>query len=296
MTAPLDTPLQRQLVSILAANREDSYATQRKRGDHLANAALILHSRFGLQKWDNLKQKHVEHIIHQWKQADQGRRAIDEKVTHLRWLVRKIGKANLMPKSNAELGIEPGPRHTRAGKIISDADLQGMLAKVVDPHVRAMMLLARYLGLRFEEASLFRPGHDAYACRIWVKRGTKGGRPRHLFLYDRRQVEALEAAGALTKGDRGLIPETYATYEQWRQHVYPILRAAGLSRESDKIFHDLRRTYIVERMRHLVTVRCLSREDSARLVAREVGHNRTEVLNWYMDAAASSIPQAELLA
>ncbi len=285
MTAPLDTPLHRQLVSILAANREDSYATQRKRGDHLENAALILHSRFGLQKWDNLKQKHVEHIIHEWKRTDLGHRAIDEKLSHLRWLVRKIGKANLVPRTNAELEIEPGPRHTRAGKIIADADLREKLSKVSDPRVRAMMLLARHLGMRFEEAALFRPGCDAYACRVWVKRGTKGGRPRYLFLYNAQQVQALEFARNLTEGNRGLIPEEYPTYEQWRQHVYPILRAAGMSRKTDEIFHDLRRTFIVERMDYLVKVRGRSRDDAATLVAREVGHHRAEVLKWYLAAS-----------
>src|SRR5438552_4198318 len=111
-------PLERQLISILAANREDSYATQRKRGYVLASVAATLRQRFGLQKWDNLKAKHILQIVDKWKSQDQGRRGIEEKLSHLRWMVRKIGKANLVPRSNAELGVEAGPRHTRAGKVI----------------------------------------------------------------------------------------------------------------------------------------------------------------------------------
>jgi len=60
-------PLERQLVSILAANREDSYATQRSRSTILSGAARHIVERFGLQKWDNLKLKHVTHVIEQWK-------------------------------------------------------------------------------------------------------------------------------------------------------------------------------------------------------------------------------------
>jgi hypothetical protein len=274
-----DTPLHRQLISVMAANREDSFATQRSRKEHLAGVATLLHSHFGLQKWDNLKMKHVDEIVRTWKQQDNGRRAIEGKLSNLRWLVRKIGKANLVPWTNAELGIEPG-------KIISDADLREMLARVPDPRVRAMMLLARHLGLRFEEASLFRPWRDAEGGRVWVKRGTKGGMPRFLLLHNREQVDAIGFARSLTQGDRGLIPETFATYEKWRQHVYPILRNAGLSRETDVTFHDLRRTYFVIRMEYLLSVGERSNEDAAALVAREAGHHRTEVLQWYLSARA----------
>lgn len=112
-----NTPLERQLISIFASNREDAYGTQRKRGWHLTSAARDLVARFGLQKWDNLKTKHVAYLVDRYKAEDTGRRSIEEKLSHLRWLVQKIGKANLLPRTNAELGVKPGARHTRAGKI-----------------------------------------------------------------------------------------------------------------------------------------------------------------------------------
>src|SRR5437016_316705 len=70
-------PLERQLISILAQNREDSYATQRKRGYILARAAGLIHERFGLQKWDNLKAKHVADVVGAWKLEDNERRSIE---------------------------------------------------------------------------------------------------------------------------------------------------------------------------------------------------------------------------
>jgi len=275
-------PLERQLISILSNNREDSYATQRKRGYILARAAGLIHERFGLQKWDNLKAKHVEDVVEAWKMEDTARRSIEEKMSHLRWLVRKIGKANLVPRSNAELGIEPGPRHTRAGKLISDARLAEMLAAVPDERVRMMMLLARHLGLRFKEASLFRPGRDWQEGRVWVKRGTKGGQPRYLWLYQPRQGEVLEGARRLAQGDAAIIPQAFRTFEEWRQYVYPILRAAGVGRATDQMFHDLRRTYFCERMKFLITVRGMDRHRAAAIVAREAGHHREEILEWYL--------------
>jgi hypothetical protein len=285
------SPLERQLISILAQNREDSYATQRKRGYILARAAGLIHERFGLQKWDNLKAKHVADVVGAWKLEDNERRSIEEKLSHLRWLVRKIGKANLVPRTNAELGIEPGPRHTRAGKVIPDARLSEMLAAVPDERVRTMMLLARHVGLRFKEAALFRPGRDWQGDRVWVKRGTKGGHPRYLWLHNDRQREVLEGARRLAGGDAGIIPQEARTFEEWRQHVYPILRSAGIGRATDQTFHDLRRTYICERMRFLITVKAMARDRAAAIVSREAGHHREEILEWYM-ASEEASPEA----
>lgn len=155
-----DIPLERQLISIFAANRENAFETQRARASALGGVAQMLHEKFGLQKWANLGQKHVEHVIERWKADDAGRRSLPNKLSHLRWLVQKIGKANLVPRSNVELGVEPGPRKTRAGKCISDEQLRTYFARVDDPRLRAAIKLGRHLGMRCREAMLFRPGRD----------------------------------------------------------------------------------------------------------------------------------------
>jgi len=250
-----NTPLERQLVSILAANREGAYGTQRARSGDLARAAQALHERFGLQKWANIGAKHVAFLVERWKAEDTHRRSIDAQLTHFRWLVRKLGKANLMPQENRELGVEPGPRYTRAGKFVIQERLQEILGGVADdPRRRIAVLLGRYLGLRMREAMLFRPWRDwEESGRIWVKRGTKGGRPRYLFLWNAKQREILEEARALVQGqDAALIPEEAATWGQWRQASYHKLRKAGMSKETDTVFHDLRRTYAGQRMHYLI--------------------------------------------
>jgi site-specific recombinase XerC len=281
-----NTPLERQLISILAANREDAYGTQRKRSCELSQAARALHEHFGLQKWANLGAKHVAYVVETWKAQYAGKRTLDQKLTHFRWLVRKVGKANLIPQENRELGIEPGPRHTGAGKFITQERLHEILDGVADdPRRRMAVLLGRHLGLRMREAMLFRPWRDwEESGRIWVKRGTKGGRPRYLFLHNPRQREVLEEARALVHGqDAALIPQEAATWEQWRQASYHKLRKAGMSRKMDAVFHDLRRAYAGERMHYLIRVRGLDQEHAERIVTRELGHNRREVLRWYLE-------------
>jgi integrase len=278
------SPLQDQLISIYSRNREDSHATQRKRAWCLGAVGRALTEKFGLQKLGNLKQKHVAFLIELWKETDNGRRSIEEKLTYLRWMLDKIGKQNMIPKTNRELGIEPGPRHTRAGKLVTNERLAEILAAIPDPRIQSAVMLARYVGLRFKEAMLFRPGRDFDGERVWIKRGSKGGRPRYLFIHNAAQKEVLEGARGLASKDGALIPKDYPTYESWRQHVYPILRAAGVGRHTDATFHDFRRTFVAERMDGLINDQGLDPESAAALVAREVGHGRTEVLRWYVDS------------
>jgi len=278
------TPLEHQLVSILAANHEDGHETQRKRCQELAGAAGLLHERFGLQKWANLGAKHVAFVVERWKADDGGRRSIHNKLSHLRWLVRKIGKANLLPRSNEELGVEPGPRYTRAGKFVPEPELAEILRPVTDPRLRTAILFGQHLGLRFREAMLFRPWRDWDGERVWVKRGTKGGRPRYLFLHNAKQRELLEQARALVGGgDAALIPAEARTFKAWAGKCYGRLRAAGMGRAADVLYHDLRRTYAGERMHYLIRMRGLTPEDAQRIVTRELGHNRREVLRWYLE-------------
>jgi integrase len=131
---------------------------------------------------------------------------------------------------------------------------------------------------------LFRPGRDFDGERVWIKRGSKGGRPRYLFIQNEVQKEVLDRARRLASKDGALIPKDCPTYEIWRQTVYPILRAAGVGRHTDTTFHDLRRTYFAERIDGLINDRGLHPDHAANLVAREVGHSRMEVLEWYVDS------------
>jgi len=276
-----------QIISIMGGPREHRSAAERTRFYELRSAARCIKDQFGLQKWDNLGKKHVEFLVGRWKESALGNRTVEQKLTHFRWLLKAIGKPMLLPRTNAEMGIEPGPRHTRQGRVISDEKFAEVMEKVGDPRIKAMLLVGRHLGLRFEEAALFRPHKDWQgAGRAWIKRGAKGGSVRYLNLYNNRQRQALEFARKLASSDSGLIPRECPTYEKWRQYVYDQLRAAGMGKQFDATFQDCRRAYVAERLKYLIEVRHLTTEAAVRIVAREVGHHRTEVLRWYVAVEA----------
>jgi hypothetical protein len=41
------------------------------------------------QKWGNLREKHVDYLVERWKESDTGHRAIEQKLSYLRWLLGK---------------------------------------------------------------------------------------------------------------------------------------------------------------------------------------------------------------
>lgn len=276
------SPLERQLIKVLAENREDSNAMQRQRGNHLKEACRIVETKFGLQKLANLGAKHIAAVVAPWREAHAGKRVLENKLADLRWLCRKIGKQNLMPRSNKELGVDAAARHTRAGKIVSPETWQAIKNAVHHPVVLAQLLLARYFGMRFEETALFRPHRDTDGHRVFIARGSKGGRPRYIVIRTQEQRDALSAARIATTPGRGLIPAAERTFKAWADKVYAMLRSIGVGRASDTTFHDLRRTYAHERLESLMAERGCSRDEAAGIVARELGHNRTEVLDWYV--------------
>jgi integrase len=149
--------------------------------------------------------------------------------------------------------------------------------------------------MRFEETALFRPHLDGRHDRVVIRRGTKGGASRFVMIRTMAQADALEAAKAATRGDRGLIPAEYPTFKSYADWVYAQLRSAGIGRVTGTTFHDLRRTYAVDRM-SLLLLSGHCREAAAHVVSRELGHHRAEVLNWYVDSAFLDRFQTQRLA
>lgn len=278
---PDTRPLYQQLVKILKQNPENAKMTRRHRRVALVGMVRLLRNTFGLQNLHNIGSKHVQYVVETWKANDTGKGALANDLSHLRWLLDKLGKTALLPKRNDELGIEPRPRDVRQGKIVPPKQLVEIVMRL-DPPTRALVLLGRYFGMRFEEASLFRPNYDVDSQMglVWIKRGTKGGRPRYVPLVTQGQRVALEQVQALVADMQGCLIPKDLSYIQWKRRTYEKLRQAGLSKAQGSTFHDLRRTFAVEEMNRLVE-KGRSPDEAARAVSKRLGHNRLEILSAY---------------
>ena len=276
-----------------ANNREGSRATQASRSSHLHIVAREL-SEMGYRHLSprNLKRKHVDALVTRWLEAKLAVVTIKSRMSTVRWLARKIGKPNVVPRTNAELGI---PDRSRAANPSKAFTLTAeMLERVPSPYVRLSLELEEKFGLRREEAAKIRP-HEADQGNRLVLRGTwcKGKRAREIPIRTPAQRELLERAKVLaqTTPEGSLIPTT--TYVKHIKAYERQTYKAGIRSP-----HGLRHAYAQARYEDLTGWPCPvaggpSRKDlkterekalddrARRLISEEMGHGRLQILITY---------------
>ncbi len=173
-----------------------------------------------------------------------------------------------------------------------------------EPRLALTIGLCRGIGCRFREASLMHPSkalrHARSTGNIVVSRGTKGGRGRKIprvLSAPHWLVELLEAAIKQGVG-RSVVPENM-TYIRWYGAAHREWSKRCLSYGLNSRFHDLRCSYACEEHEFLTgkPAPCveisgvatillpadqrLSESDARDLIAGQMGHGRSDVLNSY---------------
>ena len=276
-----------------ANNREGSRATQASRASHLHIVAREL-SEMGYRHLSprNLKRKHVDALVNRWLQTKLAIVTVKSRMSTVRWLARKIGKPNVVPRTNAELGI---PDRSNTGKRSKAFTLTPeMLERVLSPYVRISLELEEKFGMRREEATKIKP-HEADQGNRLVLQGSwcKGKKQREIPIRTDEQRKLLERARelALTTPEGSLIPEkTYVKHiKVYERQTYK----AGI-----RAPHGLRHAYAQARYEELTgwpcpaaggparkdlkTDREKALDDRARgIISEEMGHGRRQILALY---------------
>jgi site-specific recombinase XerC len=284
---------QRELTQLCNRNRDGSFSTQAARRDilSLAGRQLVELGIYNLPA-TGLKQKHVLKLLERWKADGLSDATLKNRMSHVRWWAEKIGKQNLVPRTNAELGI--GRRkyvtnNTKAVQVGADA-----LIGVKDERVRMSLELQGAFGLRREESIKFQPqfAMGAGPDKILLKATwCKGGRAREIPVRTAYQRDLL-ARAAILAGTGSLIPENQSYKDQLKRYENTTSRA-GLSK-----LHGLRHEYAQQRYRELTSweppvgggpkSRQLTPEmkvidRAARLtISEELGHSREAITAVYL--------------
>ena len=96
-----------QLRNLCLNCKEDSFATQAKRINDLDLIANQLHNLgFRRMSVNGLKPKHVFSLVEFWKKQGISVGTIKNRLAYIRWWARKTGKFDMLPETNAVLGIE----------------------------------------------------------------------------------------------------------------------------------------------------------------------------------------------
>jgi hypothetical protein len=280
-----------ELKQLCARNRDGSFATQANRERILTLIANQLWEMgFVNMRVQSLKAAHVEALVQRWLAEGLSAGTLKNRMTTLRWWAEKIGKPNVVAKSNEVYGI-PDRRYvtnvSRARELTS-----GDLAQVTDPYTRMSLRLPATFGLRRKESIKIQPAWADRGDMLMIKASWgKGRRAREIPIRNAEQRQVLDEAKCFA-GKGSLIPIEMSYVEQLHRFEYQCDRA-GIHRA-----HGHRHQYAQERYRELTgwsapaaggpRSKELTREQKtidrqARLtISGELGHEREQVTAIYL--------------
>lgn len=284
---------EKELLLLCKRNRDGSFSTQAARRNILSQVGRqLVELGFYNLPVNGLRQKHVSKLLEQWKAAGLSNATLKNRLAHLRWVCEKIGKQNLIPRTNSELGIGRRQFVTNVSKAVQVSGEALQLIK--DERVRMSLELQSAFGLRREESIKFQPTYAISGSpeKIMLKATwCKGGRAREIPIRNEYQRDVLARAAALA-GAGSLIPSEESYKQQLKKYENETNRA-NLNH-----LHGLRHEYAQRRYEELTgwqapacggpKARQLTPEQktidlTARLqISQELGHNREAITAVYL--------------
>jgi hypothetical protein len=280
-----------QVKEILLRNRDGSESTRANRWRLCMSICNDLRQ-LGFKNLDlhNLKQKHVKALINGWQERSLKPGTQKNYMAALRWVCEKIGKSNLVARSNDALGIPDRSNLPDASK--GKDVIPAQLAHISDPYVVMALRLQAMFGLRREESMKFTPSWADKGDKITLKRSwCKGGREREIPVRTDDQRAVLAEARALA-GKGSLIPAELRYVDQLQIYKSQC-RKVGIG-----FAHGHRHFYAQERYRELTGWDCPVRggptakqltaaqkaiDRTARMtVSAELGHGREQITVNYL--------------
>jgi len=287
----------RELMTLTERNKDGSFSTQAARRDILAQVGRQLlemgYRNLGAQ---GLKPKHIKSLLERWHGEGLSTATMKNRMAHLRWWSEKVGKQNVIPRTNDELNL--GRRKYVTNKTKARDVLDSDISKINNSRLRISLELQKAFGLRREECLKFQPVYaldgkqvgDVKNIRL-APTWCKGGRAREVPVKTDYQREVLQKALDLA-GKGSMIP-IEKKYVQWLGRYEQDTKRAGLSK-----LHGLRHKYAQNRYHELTgwaapacggPIRKELNEDQLKLdlearltISKELGHNREAITSIYL--------------
>ena len=157
-----------QLKQMVSRNRDGSFATQHDRARALAlMAGQLRELGFVHMRSDSLKPKHVEALVQRWTGEGVATGTIKNRMAVLRWWAEKIGKQNVVARTNDAYGIPDRQTYTNISKALQTPE--STLAAVTDPYTRMSLRLQAAFGLRRAESIKIQPEWADRGDRLVIK-------------------------------------------------------------------------------------------------------------------------------
>jgi hypothetical protein len=273
-------------------NRDGSYATQADR-EHMLDLIADQLYEMGVKKLraENFKPKHVKMLVDRWLTEKLEPGTIKNRMSVLRWLAQKIGKENIVERTNAAYGIPDRVYVTNSSKA-KELDMH-QLDELRCPYTRMSVRLEDGFGMRRGSSIKIIPKKADQGDVLVLKASwNKGGRDIRIPIRTPEQRRLLDEAKALAKG-KSLVAPGYATYRDYLQHFRAECERVGING-----VHGYRHSYAQRRYHELTGWQCpvrggltskqLTKEQRERdrearaTISREMGHGREQVTAVYL--------------
>ena len=217
------------LITILKHNKDGSYRTQNDRSKSLIEIAKQLYQDgYQLEHIRQLKPKHVWHLVEAWKAGTTvGSGSMKNRMSHIRWLMQKIGKENSIPGSNDHFGIPK--RQYVTGKDKSRQLTEGDLDKIKSERTRLILKSQELFGLRLEESLKLQPFICDLGQQLHVFK-TKGGRERYIPIRNQAQRQWLDDAKVFVKNQEASLIPPEVSYIRYRRRVEKRFQRADINK------------------------------------------------------------------
>ena len=273
-------------------NRDGSYATQADR-EHILDLIADQLEEMGYRHMDahSLKPKHVEKLVERWLAEKLSPGTIKNRMSALRWWAEKIGKENIIARTNAAYGIPDRVYVTNISK--AKELVMEQLSQLRTDCIRISLRLQAAFGLRRVESIKINPSWADRGNALVLKDSwTKGGRAREIPIRTLEQRQLIDEAKALAKG-KSLVAPDYKTYAAYLKHFRYECERIGIH-----AFHGHRHFYAQARYKELTGQECPARggptskqltakqksidREAREIISREMGHGREQVTAVYL--------------
>lgn len=238
------TRLEHEARQLVGKNWSKGSGTVRKLLSNIRSIAKFMESQ-SLQSIKHMKTKHVDMYFDSLKERGLTASTLQNHATAMRALAHAIGKKNICPRTNRELGIVRTSRYApKTANMERHAQIRELLYQQ-DERLGVAHDLRQAFGLRAQES---------ITSRILTRSGEellrvigKGGRPRELRINDdekRNAVESMKRIAAEQKTP-GLIPADKSLKEFYNYQKNTISRLGG-TKENDANMHTLRHHHVQE--------------------------------------------------
>lgn len=263
--------LKYQAAKLLGKNRRAGILTQYKNAGQIRRFCDVVQRKYGLQNIRHLKTKHVLGAIEELKSQGLGSSTLASYGTAARRIAEAIGKQNIVPKTNKEIGISRAD--DRLKPVTAEMDQIRNITTLLYNKEEWLGLAAEmreHFGLRAKESLL---SHEVKGNAI-VVRGAKGGRPRRVPIRTEAQRDLVKRVNDHIKreGKTSLIPITL-NLKQAHKMQANILHRLGATKENKAHAHATRHEYAQNLAKNGT-----SRSD----ISKELGHGREEVVSHYV--------------